>query len=99
MGQEIPLIEYVTNDMSVVDGAGDTIGKVDMIRFGDSSTPPAPNPGMPDGIYERYRVAGYLHIDGKGWFDTDRWVISEQIATVSNNVVHLNVAKEDLLED
>ena len=99
MGQEVPVIEYVTDGMEVVDGADDKIGKVDMIRFGDSSTPPAPNPGMPDGIYERYRVTGYFHVDGKGWFDQDRWVSADQIETVSNGIVRLNVPKEELLED
>ena len=118
MAKERPLLEFVSEGMKVIDGAGDDIGKVDLVRFADSGSTSfvgtgtvagvligerydataVGNPGLPDGLYERYRQRGFFHVDGKGWIDTDRWVTADQIASVSNGVVHLNVAKEALLE-
>ena len=39
MAKERPLLEYVSEGMKVVDGVGDDIGKVDLVRFADSGSP------------------------------------------------------------
>jgi hypothetical protein len=53
---------------------------------------------LPPSIRERYQLAGFFRVDGKGWLDTDRYVAADQIAEVVSDTVRLNVPKEDLIE-
>jgi hypothetical protein len=53
---------------------------------------------LPPSIRERYQLAGFFRVDGKGWLDTDRYVAADQIAEVVADTIRLNVPKEELIE-
>lgn len=54
--------------------------------------------GLPETLRGRLLREGFLHVDGKGWFDTDYFVLPEQVAAVGGGVVRLTVGKNDLIE-
>ncbi len=51
---------------------------------------------LPEPIRSELLRVGFLKIDGKGWFDSDRYARADQIADVSNDTVRLSVAKDTL---
>lgn len=53
---------------------------------------------MPEEMAQRLQYSGYIRIDSKGLFTSDRYATAEQISSVAENEVHLNVAFEDLLK-
>jgi hypothetical protein len=53
---------------------------------------------LPQSIRERLLRNGFIHVDGKGWIDKDRYVAADAIAAVTGDVVRLSVTKDDLLE-
>jgi hypothetical protein len=55
-------------------------------------------PKVAPAIRRRLLHLGYFKIDGKGWFDTDRYVPSDKIADVSGDTVRLSVTQDSLPE-
>lgn len=53
---------------------------------------------VPDEMRERLLQRGFIRIDGAGLFAADRYVMPEQIASVSDEAVYLKVAKDELLK-
>jgi hypothetical protein len=53
-------------------------------------------PDVPGPLAARLLRMGYVKVDGKGLLETDRYVASDQIAGVDQDVVRLNVSKEEL---
>jgi hypothetical protein len=53
---------------------------------------------IPDEIRERLLHQGFVRIDADGIFEADRYVTPEQIDSVSNDGLMLNVTKEQLVK-
>jgi hypothetical protein len=53
---------------------------------------------IPVTIRERLLRLGFIHVDGKGWFDKDRYVPADAIAAVTADTVRLSATKDDLVE-
>ncbi|MFN8441881.1 MAG: hypothetical protein U0175_13965 [Caldilineaceae bacterium] len=51
---------------------------------------------IPGEMVERLRQEGYIRIDSSGLFASDRFAMAEQIASVDEEEVHLNVAYDQL---
>jgi len=41
---------------------------------------------------------GFIRVDGKGWFDTDRYLPADRVASVSGDTVTLNTTKDAIVE-
>ena len=57
-----------------------------------------PRDRVPEELAERLRYKGYIKIDG-GWFGADRYIMPEQIASVSDEGVYLNTDPAHLVKD
>jgi sporulation protein YlmC with PRC-barrel domain len=101
-------IELAKVGMTVVDAAGDRIGRVAEVAIGDAGAaiPLAYQPGEP-GLLEpmvpepkrsHLLQCGFVKVDGYGpdLFDTDRYVRSDLIAGVAADTVTLRVRKDEL---
>lgn len=53
---------------------------------------------IPEEMQQRLLQSGFIRIDGAGLFAADRYVMPEQIASVSDEAVYLKVAKDELLK-
>jgi hypothetical protein len=53
---------------------------------------------IPDEIRERLLHQGFVRIDADGIFEADRYVTPEQIDSVSNDGLMLNVTREQLVK-
>jgi hypothetical protein len=53
---------------------------------------------LPESLRGRYLRYGFIHVDGKGWIDKDRYVAADAIEAVTGDAVRLSVTKEKLLE-
>lgn len=110
-------IAQVREGLTVVDAAGEELGKVDYVKLGDPGAATvgadAPvNPGFLGTLFaveaepavaepHRSRLLrfGFVKVDGKGWFDTDRYLRPSMIAAVVENTVRLRVRKNEILTD
>jgi sporulation protein YlmC with PRC-barrel domain len=54
------------------------------------------NEEIPSEMVERLRQEGYIRIDSSGLFAQDRFAMAEQIASVDEDAVRLNVAYDQL---
>ena len=57
-----------------------------------------PRDEVPEEVAERLRYHGYIRID-RGWFGADRYVMPEQIESVSDEGVFLGVHKDNLFTE
>lgn len=53
---------------------------------------------LPEEIRERLLQQGFLRVDSSGLFEADRYVLPEQIASISADGVMLSVDKDDLIK-
>jgi hypothetical protein len=53
---------------------------------------------LPETLRARLINNGFLRIDSAGLFASDRYVMREQIASVSGDDVHLNVTRDELIK-
>lgn len=53
---------------------------------------------LPEVLRERLLRHGFIRIDSSGLFTGDRYVLPDQIATVSADRIYLNVAQDELIE-
>lgn len=51
---------------------------------------------LPEAFAEDLLRVGFVKIDGKGWFDRDRYAAADEIAGVSGDTVRLSVGKDAL---
>lgn len=51
---------------------------------------------LPEAFGEDLRRVGFIKIDGKGWFDKDRYAAADEITDVSGDTVRLGVGKDTL---
>ena len=53
---------------------------------------------MPEVLRDRLLTEGYVRLDTKGLFASDRYILPEQIASTSRDALTLNVSKDELLK-
>lgn len=53
---------------------------------------------LPETFRARLINNGFIRVDGNGLLARDRYVMREQIASVSGDVVHLNVTRDELIK-
>jgi hypothetical protein len=56
-------------------------------------------PNLPPTLAARLLRTGFIHVDGKGWIDTDRYVSAESVGSVEGETVRLTVTKDQLAEE
>ena len=111
-GGEQPL-RHVREGMTVVDPDGEQIGSVAEVRMSDPGavTPESPDANevgtaltdfwarenMPEQGRERLARLGYVRIDTRGLFSSDRFAASDEIARVVDDQVHLTIPADQLL--
>jgi len=54
---------------------------------------------LPDTVRSRLLMNGFIRIDADGLFAADRFVMPDQIASVSGDRVMLNVRRDELIRD
>lgn len=57
-----------------------------------------PGEQLPDALRSRMLQEGYIELDANGLFSSDRFILAEQIQSVTGNEIVLNVSKDDLLK-
>ena len=57
-----------------------------------------PEDEVPEEMAKQLRYNGYIKIDG-GWFGTDRYVMPDQIASVTEDAVHLAINRDYLVTE
>lgn len=58
----------------------------------------APADQIPDELRDRLMQQGFIRIDSAGLFSADRYVMPDQIMSVSGDAVTLNVSKDELVK-
>jgi hypothetical protein len=56
------------------------------------------NDNLPEEMRQRLLNNGFIRVDGSGFLASDLYVLPEQIASVDDDDVHLNVTREGLLK-
>jgi hypothetical protein len=97
-GDEVGKVEYVKmGDPEAVTTEGNDPAPTGLIgRIADAVLPGGPEPDVPAPLRDNLLRTGFLKIDGRGLFDSDRYVSSERVRDVSGDVVHLDVRKDRL---
>lgn len=54
---------------------------------------------IPDVLRRRLEHDGFIRVEADGLFSSDRYVLPEQIASVTNDRVNLKVSKKELIKD
>jgi len=99
-GKEIGKVDFLRmGDPDAVTAQGNDwadgvnpIDKIGFALFGVGSQ-------IPQTVRHTLLRVGYIHIEGKGWInDRDCYASAEQIASVTGDTVHLNVAGDALPE-
>jgi hypothetical protein len=88
-------IAQVNKGMTVVDSAGETVGKVTAVQTSGTGV----HPDLGPGDAENFMSTGYLLVDTSGVLSADAYVSGDQIADVveaDGGVVNLLVGKHQL---
>ena len=99
-GEKLGKVEYVQmGDPQAVTTQGnenqpDLIGRVGTTILGDEREPDVPEPAR-----SMLVRSGFIKVDGPGLLDTDRYVRSDLIASVSDDTVTLTANKAQLLKE
>ena len=102
-GEDLGKVEYIklgdpqtatTSGQEMgVGGAVDALGDVGDVLLGEDTEPDVEEP-----LRSQLLRTGFVKIDGKGWFGTDRYVPADQIASVTDDTVRLSVTKDQMVE-
>ncbi|MGJ3237720.1 MAG: hypothetical protein ACFE0Q_03340 [Anaerolineae bacterium] len=113
MTQLKTILNDVQEKMTVMESAnGEKIGTVEFVRYGESTDSVDlpeietiaqtlrealdPDVSYPDEVYKRLYNEGFVRVD-RG-LQSDLFVFPNQIERVSDDVVYLNVSKDNLLK-
>ena len=100
-GDELGKVDYVhlgdpqaaTTAGQTMDVTGNSLVEDAAMAFGGGVEPSVDEP-----LRSQLLRTGFVKIDGKGWFGSDRYVPADQIASVSGDTVTLSATKETLPE-
>lgn len=96
-GAEVGTVEIVKmGDPATAATAQGQHGKADDLIDSVARNLAGVEPDLPPTLAARLLRTGYLKIDGTGLFDRDRYASADQIAGVSEDVVTLNVTRDEL---
>jgi hypothetical protein len=120
VGSVVRSMERITEGMTVVDLAGEKVGKVEYVQFGDPQAVTTEGneldrpgggfigeaamsvfgderePDVDEPLRTQLQRYGFIKVDGPGLFAKDRYVRSDLIGNVSDDVVTLKVSKDQL---
>jgi len=68
------------------------------VDFAFGGTTGISDPTENETLKARLKREGFVRVDGAGLFSHEHYVLSEQIASVSEDKVYLNVSRDDLLD-
>jgi len=95
-GDDIGKVDYVKlGDPQAATTAGEMGTGTDTILAGATAVLGGDaEPDVPEPFRSELLREGFIKVDGKGWFDTDRYLRASDIAGVSDDSVQLRIAKE-----
>jgi hypothetical protein len=103
------MLAQVRQGMTVVDSAGEEVGTVGYVQFADPNAAQVETDGDErdlgildvfdpdaggDDVTERMRQRGYMRIDAKGIFASEKYVLADDVASVDGDTVRLGVLKD-----
>ncbi len=56
-------------------------------------------PNVDEPAYTRLRRMGFIKVDSKGWFTSDRYAGADQVDRVEGETVHLSATKDELISE
>lgn len=83
--------DVVPGDLDATDRRGDGGLMEDIAEVFDPDD-------MPEELRERLLTEGYIRLDTRGLFAADRYILPEQIASVSGDELVLNVTRDELIK-
>lgn len=83
--------DVVPGDLDATDRRGDGGLMEDIAEIFDPDD-------MPEELRERLLTEGYIRLDTRGLFAADRYILPEQIASVSGDELVLNVTRDELIK-
>lgn len=97
-GEGVGTVEAVRmGDSEAVTPRGQDVGARSGLIDGIRAAFAGNDPPVPPEIADRLLRIGYLKIDGKGILDRDFYVLADQVAGVSGDVVRLSVDRRELV--
>ena len=105
------LMKQIREGMTVLDANGDEVGEVEFVKMADpqsadleegpmsepgSNLLDALDPSGDDRVSDRMLQRGYVKIDVKGLLAGDKYVLSDDIANVDGETVHLTMDKDNI---
>jgi hypothetical protein len=100
-GEDLGKVEYVQmGDPEAVTTEGNDLpepgllGRVAIAFAGDEREPEVAEP-----LRSQLLRIGFIKVDGGGWFGDDRYVRSDQIASISGDTVRLSISKHRLAKE
>jgi hypothetical protein len=105
------VMAQIREGMDVVDAQGEKVGTVDEVRMSDPEAATLGGESVGDrdaglfGLFDlgddnrvtdRMLQRGYLKIDGAGLFEGDKYVLSDDVASVEGGVVRLRDRKDNI---
>jgi hypothetical protein len=97
-GKRAGTVEFVLmGDPDAISGRGNELAPPTYLeQIGESITNHEREPVVPDPLRAQLLRSGFIKVDGPGFGATDRYVRSDLIASVSEDTVHLTVARDQL---
>ena len=96
-GAEVGKVELVKmGDPESITTEGQRVGESEGVVHALADSIFGAEPDVPGPLAARLLRMGYVKVDGKGLLETDRYVASDQIGEVDQDVVRLNVSKDEL---
>lgn len=104
------LMAQIREGMEVVDSRGERVGTVKFVQMGDPQSAEVETAGEdsdiglldlldPDDdedVTERMLHRGYVRIDASGIFNEDKYVLSDDVASVEGNTVRLKRTRDNI---
>ncbi len=99
-GEEIGSVEYVRmGDPTAVTVGAEAPSEGGFLQGLAEAFGAGAEPAVPEPLRSRLLRAGFIKIDGKGWVDTDRYVMASMIASVASDTVRLNANRNEMPSD
>jgi hypothetical protein len=96
-GDDIGAVEFVKmGDPNAATIGADAPGDGGFLRDVAKAFGWGAEPDLPATLRARLLRVGFIKVDGKGLTDTDRYVMADKIASVSNDTVRLTLPKNRL---
>jgi hypothetical protein len=99
-GAEVGKVELVKmGDPEAITTQGQRVGENEGVVRALAESIFGSEPDVPGPLAGRLLRLGYIKVDGKHLLEADRYVASDQIAGVDQEIVRLNVPKDELARE